>query len=297
MAEFDQAARYLIRRNPPGFFAWLSARFVAAWAFRGWIDTSNLTFPGEPDRLPDTVAEFVHKGTPSRRCLLDIEAQSRPDVDMLERQGEYAFRLRRERRYGRGRRGKYQVVSVLLNLTGAVQPHVLDMTEETLDAGGLRLQVVQRTLREEDAAGTLALIAAGELERCILPWVVLMRGARRSDIIEEWRRLAMQEPDEHLRGEYGALALIFSELTRHGAAWDRALEGWNVKRSRHVMEWQAEGRRADLLVVLQTRFQRTIPKDLEAAIAELRDADELTRWVREAAAAASLEDFRSAVGH
>ena len=54
-------------------------------------------------------------------------------------------RLRRERRYGRGRRGKYQVVSVLLNLTGAVQPHVLDMTEETLDAGGLRLQVVQRT--------------------------------------------------------------------------------------------------------------------------------------------------------
>ena len=57
-------------------------------------------------------------------CLLDIEAQSYPDVDMLERQGEYAFRLRRERRYGRGRRGKYQVVSVLLNLTGAVQPHV-----------------------------------------------------------------------------------------------------------------------------------------------------------------------------
>jgi hypothetical protein len=77
----------------------------------------------------------------------------------------------------------------------------------------------------------------------------------------------------------------------------RAPEGQVVQRSRHIMEWQAQARRADLLVVLQARFQRTIPEDLEAAIAELRDADELTRWVREAAAAASLEEFQSAVGH
>jgi hypothetical protein len=297
MAEFDQAARYLIRRNPPGFFAWLSARFVGAWTFRGWVDTSNLAFPGEPDRLPDTVAEFVHTTASARRCLLDIEVQSSPDVDMFERLGEYAFRLRRERRYGRGRRGKYQVVSVLLNLTGAVQPHVLDMTEEALDGGGLRLQVVQRTLREEDAVSTLARIAAGELERCILPWVVLMRGAGRSDIIEEWRRLAMQEPDERLRGEYGALLLVFSELSRHGAAWDRGMEGWNVERSRHVMEWQAKGERRALLLVLQSRFQAPVPPDLASAIAELKDADELARWIRAASTAESMPAFRSTIGH
>jgi hypothetical protein len=298
MAEFDQAARYLIRRNPRGCCAWLSAPFVAAWTFRGWIDTSNLAFPGEPDRLPDTVAEFVSRASPARRCLLDIEVQSYPDVDMLERQGEYAFRLRRERRYGRGRSGKYQVVSVLLNLTGAVQPYVLDMTEQTLDGGGLRLQVVQRTLREEDAVGTLARIAAGELERCILPWVVLMRGAGRSDIIEEWRRLALQEPEERRRSEYGGLALIFSDPTRHGSAWDRALEGWNMLRSRHIMEWQAqaEARRARdfLLRTLRVRFQ-AVPPDMETAIAAQNNLDELTRLFDVALTAPSLDVFRSAL--
>jgi hypothetical protein len=296
MAEFDQGARYLIRRNPLGFFTWLSARFVAAWTFRRWVDTSNLAFPGEPDRLPDTVAEFVQKASPSRRCLLDIEVQSYPDVDMLERQGEYAFRLRRERRYGRGRRGKYQVVSVLLNLTGAVQPHVLDTTEETLDGGGLRLQVVQRTLREENAAATLARIAVGDLERCILPWVVLMRGAGESAIIEEWRRLALQEPDNRWRSDYGALALVFAQLSRRRTIWRSALEGWNMERSWQVMEWQAQAEarraRAFLLRTLQVRFQE-VPADIAAAIAAQNDLDELTRLFDVALTAPSLERFRT----
>jgi hypothetical protein len=191
------------------------------------------------------------------------------------------------------------VISVLLNLTGPVQPNVLDMTEATLD-GGLRLQVVQRTLREEDAAATLARIAAGEMERCILPWVVLMRGAGRADIIEEWRRLALQETDRRLRREYGAVALVFSELTRHASAWDRALEGWDVERSRHAMEWEGRGEarraRADLLRVLQTRFPGPFPADLAAAIAELNDPNELTRWLDAALTAASPADFRATVG-
>jgi hypothetical protein len=295
MADFDKAGRSLIKGAPDGFLAWLSARFASAWAFRGWMDTSTLAFPGEPDRTCDTVAECVHVAEPSRRCLLDVEVQSRPHGDMLERQGEYAFRLRRERRYGRGRRGKYQVVSVLLNLTGPVQPHVLDMTEETL-GGGLRLQVVQRTLREEDAASTLARIAAGELERCILPWVVLMREGGRADIIEEWRRLALQEPNRRQRGEYGVFALVFSELTRQASAWGRALEGWNVERSRHVMEWMAQAQQQALLRVLRARFPGFLPEDLETAIAQLNDPDELGRWLDAAATATSLDDFRAAVG-
>src|SRR4051812_10392134 len=98
MSDFDQAGRYLIRRAPADFFAWLSPRFAAAWAFRGWLDTSALAFPGEPERVCDTVAEFAAAADPSRRLLLDVEVQSRPDVDMLERLGEYAYRLRREKR-------------------------------------------------------------------------------------------------------------------------------------------------------------------------------------------------------
>ena len=45
-----------------------------------------------------------------------------------------------------------RVVGALLNLTGPVQRDTLEMILPTLPGVGLRLQVVQRTLREEDAA-------------------------------------------------------------------------------------------------------------------------------------------------
>jgi hypothetical protein len=118
MADFDQAGRHLIRRRPERFYDWRSPSFMRTWQWRGWIDTSTLVFPGEPEGICDKVAEFVHRTDRARRCLLDTEVQSRPDPDMLDRMGEYGFRLRRERRFGRGRRGKYQIIGVVLNLTG-----------------------------------------------------------------------------------------------------------------------------------------------------------------------------------
>jgi hypothetical protein len=218
VADYDQGGRYLIRCRPAGFFDWISRPFALAWEQNGWIDTSTLVFPGEPERICDTVAEFVHRTDRGRRLLMDVEVQPRPDPDMLDRMGEYGFRLRRERRYGRGRRGKYQIVGVVLNLTGPAQADVLDSTEATLGGGGVRLQVVQRTLREEDAVGTLARIASGDLDRCVLPWVVMMRGACRPGNIGEWLRLAAQETDERWRSDLGALARLFAGLTRHELA-------------------------------------------------------------------------------
>src|ERR1700683_424538 len=99
MADYDQGGRYLIRRLPAGFFDLISRPFAQAWEQNGWIDTSTLVFPGEPERICDTVAEFVHRTERNRRLLMDVEVQPRPDPDMLDRMGEYGFRLRRERRY------------------------------------------------------------------------------------------------------------------------------------------------------------------------------------------------------
>jgi hypothetical protein len=59
MGVFDQGAKYTIKDEPAGFFAWRLPRFFAAFAFAGWSDTTTLAFPGEPDRVCDTVAEFV----------------------------------------------------------------------------------------------------------------------------------------------------------------------------------------------------------------------------------------------
>jgi hypothetical protein len=185
MFDYDKAGRYLIRLSPVGFFGWLSGEFVRIWQFRGWLDTIAIPFPGDRQRVCDTVAEFVNREDRRRRCLLDTEVQSRPHLDMPERLGEYAFQLRRERRHARGRHGKYQVIGAVLNLTGAVQPHLLDMTEAALNGAGLRIVVFQRTLREENAGETLQRVAIGELDRCVLPWIPLMRGGGEASIITE----------------------------------------------------------------------------------------------------------------
>ena len=67
MGIFDQAARYLVKRRPEGFFKWLAPGLVTCWAFRGWLDTSRITFPGEPDRICDSVAEFGVEQFPRAR--------------------------------------------------------------------------------------------------------------------------------------------------------------------------------------------------------------------------------------
>ena len=321
MNDFDQAARYLAKRRPEGFFAWTLPGSAGRYRFAGWIDTNLPSFPGEPDRIPDTVGEFAPAGEGRDRWLVGVEFQSEPHSDMLERMGEYLYRLRREVRSGRGRSGKYAVLGVVINLTGAPQPAELDMTDPGLGGAGARLRLVVRTLREEEAGATLGEIAAGRADRCVLPWVPLLKGAEKAEIITEWRRLAEDDPDPHLRADYGAIALTFADLADRRPAWVTGLEGFNVKESqvlrqlmREVLEDATkesrqegirEGRqeglqmgelsrlREDVRLILSVRLPAPTPEDVERAIASAADVSVLTRWLQAAAMATSWEDFRS----
>jgi hypothetical protein len=299
MGVFDQAGRYLLKSNPAAFFTWRMQRLVDRFLFLGWRDTTTLAFPGEPDRICDTVAEFAPREGDGPRRLLDVECQSEPHPDMLERLGEYAYRLRRGIRYGEEHPQKYRVVSVLLNLTGPAQPAELDMREDDLDGAGSHLRLVLVTFTEEDAA-TLAGVASGELSRGVLPWVPLMRGGGEAGIIAEWRRLALTEPSDQRRADYGGLALVFAELAGRRAAWDQALEDWNVRQSQQVLEWQkvavTEHARRDLLRLLEVRHSTAVPPDLAAMVAASNDLDELSRWFDIAARADSLDAFRAGIG-
>ena len=113
------------------------------------------------------------------------------------------------------------------------------------------------------------------------------------------------EPDDRLRGEYGALAKVFAKLSSARDQWLQALEGWNVKTSpfldeiraegRHT-EGRAEGRAEDILQVLELRFQE-IPEEISAGIRQIHDVSRLSRWLKAAVVSKSLEQFMAEVAH
>jgi hypothetical protein len=208
-------------------------------------------------------------------------------------------RSRRNLRHGPESRGKYLVGGAVLNLTGPPQPDTLDMRVPGLGDAGCWFRPVRRTLREEDAAATLVAIARGQVARCILPWIPLMRGAGEASIIEEWKRLAQEEPKGEWRSEYGVLASTFAELTPWMAQWKQALKEWEMKEAQLLSQFQTEGKlmamRANLLRLLELRCKKPVPADLAAAIEAKTDMDELARWFDAAVACTSYKAFREAV--
>jgi hypothetical protein len=318
MSQFDQAARYTARRlDAAGFLRWALGAVWGTWRWAGWLDTQGVPFPGEPERRSDTVAVLERVAQDGPPAAVVIEFQSRPQGDMLERLAEYVLRLRRELPYQRQPLVPYEVIGVLLNLTGPPQTPVWAMRPPDFGEVGLQFQARVLTLREEDALGTLGAIARGQVAGCLLPWVPLMRGADQAAVVAEWRRVAAAENDPGRRGDYGGLARVFAELAGRVDVWTAGLEGWNMEVSKVITEWQqqalargrAEGRveglaegRAEVLPVLRAKLLRAIqvrlnvppPPDLIAAVEAQSDPATLDRWFDAALSANTLAEVRSA---
>jgi hypothetical protein len=171
---FDQSARFVAKSDPLGFLRWLVPGLPPALEFLGWLDTRTLPFPGEPDRISDTVAELLGPAGPSARWALATEFQTEPDVEILDRLLEYLARLRRELRHGPRLRDRFQVAAALVHLTGPRSADTLEMTLPGSSNVGLRLTIASRALRDEDAAATLLDIEAGRTSRCLLAWIPLI---------------------------------------------------------------------------------------------------------------------------
>ena len=297
MNRYDQAARYSPRSDPLGFLRWVVRGLDPALRFQGWLDTRTLPFPGTPDRTCDTVAELAEVVEALRRWALVTEFQTEPDPEILDRLLEYLARLRRVLRWGPQRREKYQVVAGLVSLTGPPQPQSLEMMLPGSDSPALYFRVAVRTLRDEDAALTLDQIAAGEISRSLLSWISLMRGGNEPGIIERWKLVVDQEPNDEHRADYRDIATVFAELTDCAAMWKLGLEGWNMRESTIVAEWMAEGeakgRRSALIEVLEQRFGAPIPPDLVMTIEGQADVSVLSRWFKAALKSESLDAFRA----
>jgi hypothetical protein len=299
MGVYDHTARRAAKREPVGFFRWLLPRLDPAFEFAGWLDTRTAPMPPEFELTCDVLAEFRARDRPEEPWVLVIEFQTEPRSDDLERALEYALRFRRERRPKSDEQLKYLVGGVLLNLTGPPQADALSMPLPGLTEFGLAGRVVRLAVREEDAAVTLARVASAELNPCVLPWVALMRSCGEPAIIEEWKRLADLEPNVQVRLDYAVDALIFAELSGVWQQWKQALEGWNVRVSQQVQEWQNEAelkrQRANLLRALEMRGKGPVPSDLAEAIQATGDMDLLSRWFDAALQANSFDEFRAAV--
>ena len=299
MGVFDHTARRAAKREPAGFFRWLLPRLDPDLAFAGWLDTRTAPPPPESELTCDVLAEFLARERPEEPWVLVVEFQSEPRGDDLERALEYALRFRRERRPTWDPRLKYLVGGVLLNLTGPPQTDALSMSLPGLPEFGLVGRVVRLAVRAEEAATTLERVASGELSRCVLPWVVLMRGSGEQEIIEEWKRLADLEANVQVRLDYAVDVLVFAELSDVRGQWKNALEGWNVRVSQQVQEWKNEAvvetQRSNLLLALETRGKGPVPSDLAETIQTTEDINMLSRWFRAALVANSFDEFRAAV--
>jgi hypothetical protein len=134
---------------------------------------------------------------------------------------------------------------------------------------------------------------------CILPWIPLMRGRTELSIIKQWQELAAKEADRGVRSAYVNLAFVFAELMGSLPDWKKALEGWDMRVSQVVLEWETEGAlrqaREDLLDVLKARVPQDLPTDLKTAIENISDKSELSRLLKVAATSASLDAFRAAM--
>jgi hypothetical protein len=279
MADFDKAARYQVKQDPPGFFRWLFRGGDPALVFDGWLDTRRLALPAEGDLTCDTVAGFRHPDRPGLLFVLILELQTEARGHTLERVLDYVVRLRREPPPEAAREVPLPVVGAVVNLTGAPQPRSVEVSLPGVPECDWRFQILQRTLREEDATATLAEIAAGRTSRWLLPWIPLMRGGNEAAIMEAWKTAASAEPDARARSILAALVLTFADLVGQTAAWAASLEGWNVQKSAFLEGFRDEGRlearRDDLLLLLRKRFGE-LPAEVVQRVQATTDPARLT---------------------
>ena len=290
---FDKAARFAAKLDSPEFLRWVLGVRADALVFRSWLDTRQTPLPADRDRVNDTIAWLDRPGGLFPPWAVVLEFQTVPDADMFGRLLEYMGAVWRTLRPDKERGSRFQVGSVVVNLTGNGSA---SQRMEWPDVGFLtHLMIRERNLEGESATELLSRIESGEYGRCLLPWVPLMAGADDPDLVDRWKRLAETEVDSRRRAEYGGISRLFAGRVGRKDLWNHKLEGWNVEESDVVKEWITEGRMESLLDILTAKFA-TVPADVAAGIRRTTAPDRLRDWLRLAATAPDLPTFRQQAG-
>ncbi len=302
MNDYDKAGRYLIKRDPAGFFRWLLGRPDAV--FHAWIDARRHALPDQGDLTNDLVAAF-QVGDGFEALCVELQAESEGGSAARLLLG-YVPRLLTEPA------APDSLVltaagGAVVNLTGPTQPPRVEHRPTLAPACWLSGSIHQRTLRNEDAAATLAEIAAGVISRWLLAWLPLMRDGAEASIIEGWKRQAVVELQETDQKILASLTRTFAILAGCRAVWQRGLEGWAVLKSEYLEELReevrtearAEGKAEGAMTMLQTailrlgrqRFGRAASRKQKTCLEAIADLPRLERIHERLLAAASWADL------
>ncbi|HKI38298.1 MAG TPA: hypothetical protein VKA46_40995 [Gemmataceae bacterium] len=304
MGMFDQNARAAAKQDGAAFCAWLLRRYQPPppLAFERWDDSRRLPLPGGPDRTDDLVAVLRRTDAPGQVVYMIVEVESEPERHLLQRLGIYGLLLSREVSPPPGPEDEPPVGCVLINLTGERPEGGLALAVAGTPLG-LGVKPLVMNLCREEARQTLTDIAASHVGLSILPWVPLMAGGGEPALIEEWKQVALREPDAGRRATYRDMALVFAELTRELINWQRGLEGWEMKESQYIKGWLNQGKvqgvvergRSDLLKLLRAKLHDPVPEEVRLAIEGTNDPGTLDRWYDAALQAGTWPDFRAAM--
>jgi hypothetical protein len=291
MNDYDKAARFLIKRDPAGFFHWL---FGAPVAFHAWIDARRTALPDQGDLTGDLVAAFRVSEAFEAVCI-EIQSESRPDTAERLLLG-YMPRLASEAG-GPTALPLASVGGAVMNLTGPPQPSAVRWAPTVSAACRLEGSVLQRTLRDEDAADLLSAVTAETASRWLLAVLPLMRGGDDEGIIDGWRREAIRLTDARDRATLGSLTLLFAALGGRRLEWQSGLRGWEMETSPFLDEYRAQGRfqalRETVLHLGRQRFGRSPTRKQRAELEATTDLARLERIRDRLLAAASWADLLS----
>jgi hypothetical protein len=237
MNDYDKAGRYLVKRDPEGFFRWLLENPTVG--FQTWVDARRVALPNQADLTNDLVAVLRSTSRLEAICL-ELEAQARADA--LPRLFGYMARVWSEPT-GPGSVALSCVTGAILDLTGRSPAREIRLVSQFAPGCRMEVCVLRRHLADEHATAVVAKVAAGNVSPWLLGWIPLMNRAGESSIIAQWCAEAeCRFRDERDRADLGSLTLTLAVLAGHQPAWRHGLRRWNVQTSPFLDEIRAEGR-------------------------------------------------------
>ncbi len=298
MNEYDKAGRYLIKRDPAGFFRWLLR--LPDVAFHAWIDARRHALPDQGDLTNDLVAAF-RIGYGFEALCVELQAASEGGSVWRLVLG-YVPRLLTEP----AAPGSLMLTAAggtVVNLTGPEQPTHVEQRPTVAPGCSLTGTIEQRTLRAEDAALALSEISAEAISRWLLAWLPLMHGGAELGIIEGWKREALKVSNKNDLGILAGLTLTFARLANNQRVWEHGLEGIDVVTSPYLEELRekvrvlarAEGRaealRETVLQLGRQRFGKAAGRRQKTQLQGVTDMARLERLRNRILAAASWDDL------